>query len=133
MINKIKMTVRTKGEKGNAFELMSDFIQKAMQQGMSGEEIIRVIRNCKSGNYDNLVRVLKENTYKPVKFNKSSQLMVKFTYKAFKKGWDLEAIENVIEVNSKNDYLNLLSALEAAIGEPVENEKPNYGLINCIN
>lgn len=60
MPNKIKMNLV--GLNGNAFSLMGAFQREARKQGWSQEEIEVVLDKCMSSDYDNLLRVLMENT-----------------------------------------------------------------------
>lgn len=50
------------GLDGNAFSLMGAFSKAARSQKTSSEEINAVIKECMSGDYDNLLRVLMYNT-----------------------------------------------------------------------
>jgi len=50
------------GTDGNAFSLMGAFSRAARRQGTPKEEIDLVIKDCMSGDYDNLLRVLMTNT-----------------------------------------------------------------------
>jgi hypothetical protein len=117
MENKVRMSVKTKGRRGNSLELLKKFQMKAVKQGMPIEKIDELMVKCKSGDYANLLRVIKENTYKPVKFNDAARLMVKFAYKAAQQDHNLEIIENIIMENCKSDYSNLLNGLEDEINE----------------
>jgi hypothetical protein len=50
------------GLDGNAFSLMGAFSKAARRQKTSSEEINAVIKECMSGDYDNLLCVLMNNT-----------------------------------------------------------------------
>ena len=46
------------GLDGNAFSLMGAFQQKARRQGWEKDEIDIILKECMSGDYDNLLRTL---------------------------------------------------------------------------
>ena len=50
------------GLDGNAYSLMGAFSKAARKQKTPKEEIDVVIKECMSGDYDNLLRVLMNNT-----------------------------------------------------------------------
>jgi len=50
------------GLDGNAYSLMGAFSKAARRQKTPSEEINAVIKECMSGDYDNLLRVLMNNT-----------------------------------------------------------------------
>lgn len=50
------------GLDGNAWALMGAFQQAAKSQGISKEEIKKVLDDCMSSGYDHLLQVLIENT-----------------------------------------------------------------------
>lgn len=54
--------MRLQGLDGNAFSLMGAFSKNAKKQGWSQKEIDEVIAQCMSADYDNLIRVLCQNT-----------------------------------------------------------------------
>jgi hypothetical protein len=60
MSKKVKMNLV--GLDGNAFSLMGAFSRNARSQGWTKQEIDSVIEKCMSGDYNNLLRVLMENT-----------------------------------------------------------------------
>ena len=43
---------------GNAFSLMGHFQKQARREGWTKEEIDKVLKECRSGDYDNLVATL---------------------------------------------------------------------------
>lgn len=53
---KVKLT----GQNGNAFNLMGICQHAARENGVPEEEIKEFIRQCKSGDYDNLIRTCHE-------------------------------------------------------------------------
>lgn len=55
---KKKVTMNLVGMDGNAFNLMGQFSIRAKKEGWTVEEIDYVIDQCKSSDYDNLLRVL---------------------------------------------------------------------------
>ena len=57
---KVKMNLV--GLDGNAFMLMGAFSQNAKRQGWSKEEIDVVLQKCMSGDYNNLLCTLMDNT-----------------------------------------------------------------------
>lgn len=50
------------GLDGNAFSLMGAFARRARAEGWTPEEIGQVMSECKSGDYDNLLRTLLKYT-----------------------------------------------------------------------
>lgn len=60
MSKKVRMNLV--GLDGNAFSLMGAFSRNARRQGWTKQEIDSVIEKCMSGDYNNLLRVLMENT-----------------------------------------------------------------------
>lgn len=50
------------GLDGNAFFLMGAFSRAAKHQGFPQNEIDAVLKECQSGDYDNLLQVLIKNT-----------------------------------------------------------------------
>ena len=60
MANKVKMELV--GLDGNAFSLMGAWKQAARRQGWSKEDIDPVIEKCMSGDYNNLLCTLMDNT-----------------------------------------------------------------------
>lgn len=52
----VKMTLV--GLNGNAFSLMGNFKHNAERQGWPKDNIYKVLDECKTGDYDNLIRVL---------------------------------------------------------------------------
>ena len=57
-----KVQLRLVGLDGNAFSLMGAFSSAARKQGWKKADIDKVIADCMSGDYDNLLRVLMANT-----------------------------------------------------------------------
>ena len=57
---KVKMNLV--GRDGNAFVLMGAFSENAKRQGWSREEIEVVLQKCMSGDYNNLLCTLMDNT-----------------------------------------------------------------------
>lgn len=55
----VKMTLV--GLDGNAFTLMGAFKQSAQRQGWSKEDIYKVLDECKTGDYNNLICVLMDH------------------------------------------------------------------------
>jgi len=53
-----KVNLELVGLDGNAFFLMGAFQRQARKEGWTKEEIDIVLNKCKSGDYDNLLRVL---------------------------------------------------------------------------
>jgi hypothetical protein len=47
---------------GNAFSLMGGWQRAARKAGWTPEEIEKVIKECKSGDYDHLVQTLMKNS-----------------------------------------------------------------------
>ena len=60
MANKVKLTLV--GIDGNAFALMGAFKRAARKQGWTADEVQVVLDKCMSGNYDNLLCTLMDNT-----------------------------------------------------------------------
>jgi len=60
-----KVKLRLMGLNGNAYSLMGAFSEAAREQGWSKEEIQKVIDKCMSGDYDNLLCTLMDNTEEP--------------------------------------------------------------------
>ena len=60
-----KVELELVGLDGNAFVLMGSFQQAARRQGWTPEEIEVVMTQCQSGDYDNLLCVLMDNTTSP--------------------------------------------------------------------
>jgi hypothetical protein len=58
-MKKVKMTLV--GLDGNAFVLLGMFQNKAKQQGWTKEEIMKVIDDATSSDYEHLLRVLSSN------------------------------------------------------------------------
>jgi hypothetical protein len=58
----LKVKLNLEGLDGNAFALMGAFRGAAKRQGFSEEEISEVINECMSGNYENLLCTLMDNT-----------------------------------------------------------------------
>lgn len=56
---KVQMTLV--GLDGNAFSLMGAFQKNARRQGWDKEEIDKVLTECRSGDYDNLLCVLMDH------------------------------------------------------------------------
>ena len=56
-VNK-KVNLQLVGLDGNAFVLLGAFQRQARKEGWSAEEIKDVLDECKSGDYDNLLRTL---------------------------------------------------------------------------
>lgn len=63
MPNKVKLALV--GLDGNAFALMGAFKNAAKAQGWSAEEIKKVLDECMTGDYDNLLCTLSDNTEEP--------------------------------------------------------------------
>ena len=59
-MEKVKLTLV--GLDGNAYALMGAFQRAARKQGWSKDEIEKVLGQCMFSDYDNLLRVLMENT-----------------------------------------------------------------------
>lgn len=56
---KVKMTLV--GIDGNAFNLMGQFSKKARRQGWNKQEINKVLTECTSGDYNNLLCTLMDH------------------------------------------------------------------------
>jgi hypothetical protein len=50
------------GPGGNAFALLSRFQREARKAGWSSEEVARVVREATSGDYDHLLKTLRQHT-----------------------------------------------------------------------
>jgi len=59
-MKKVKMSLV--GLDGNAFSLMGTFKKNARKQGWTKKQIEVVIKECMSGDYNNLLCVLMDNT-----------------------------------------------------------------------
>ena len=64
-ITKKKVTLELVGLDGNAILLMGAFARQARLEGWTREEINAVLDDAKSGDYDNLLRVLMEHCESP--------------------------------------------------------------------
>ncbi len=62
MINEKKVKMNLVGLDGNAFVLMGAFSRNAKRQGWTKEEIDVVLQKCMSGDYNNLLSTLMDNT-----------------------------------------------------------------------
>lgn len=60
-----KIKLQLVGLDGNAFVLMGAFSRQAKKEGWTREEINAVLDDAKSGDYDNLLRVLMEHCEDP--------------------------------------------------------------------
>ena len=60
-----KVALKLVGLDGNAYSLMGAFQRAARQQGWTKDEIKVVLDQCTSGDYDNLLRTLVDNTESP--------------------------------------------------------------------
>lgn len=60
-----KVKLELVGRDGNAFSLMGAFSRAARKQGWAKEEIDLVLKECQSGDYDNLLCVLMDHTESP--------------------------------------------------------------------
>lgn len=58
-MKKVKMTLV--GVDGNAFAIMAAFTRNARRQGWCAAEINEVLKQAKSGDYDNLICVILDN------------------------------------------------------------------------
>ena len=52
-----KIKLELSGLDGNAYALMGSFSRQARKEGWSKDEIEMVMTECRSGDYDNLLRV----------------------------------------------------------------------------
>lgn len=57
-----RVSLNLVGLDGNAFALMGAFQKQARREGWTQEEIDQVLTECKSGDYDHLLRTLIEHT-----------------------------------------------------------------------
>lgn len=57
-----KVTLSLVGLDGNAFFLMGAFSRQARREGWTKNEIDAVLNECKSGDYDHLLRTLMDHT-----------------------------------------------------------------------
>ena len=55
-----KLNLELVGLNGNAFALLAHFLEEAREADWTQEEIKQVMDRAKSGDYDNLLRVLTE-------------------------------------------------------------------------
>ena len=62
IINEKKVKMNLVGLDGNAFVLMGAFSRNAKRQGWTKEEIDVVLQKCMSGDYNNLLSTLMDNT-----------------------------------------------------------------------
>ena len=62
IINEKKVKMNLVGLDGNAFVLMGVFSRNAKRQGWTKEEIDVVLQKCMSGDYNNLLSTLMDNT-----------------------------------------------------------------------
>lgn len=53
-----KIKLELAGLDGNAFALMGAFSRQARKEGWTKDEIEKVMTECRSGDYDNLLRTL---------------------------------------------------------------------------
>lgn len=60
-----KVKMELVGLDGNAFSIMGAFQNNAKRQGWTKEEIEEVLTKARSGDYDNLLRVMMEYTISP--------------------------------------------------------------------
>jgi len=60
-----KIKLQLVGLDGNAFYLMGAFARQARREGWTSEEIDDVMDDARSGDYDNLIRVLMDRTESP--------------------------------------------------------------------
>ena len=56
-----KVKLNLVGLDGNAFNLMGQFSSAARRQGWAKDEIDKVLKECMSGDYDNLLATLSNN------------------------------------------------------------------------
>lgn len=61
-VKKLRVPLNLEGLNGNAFALLGAFQRAARREGHSKSAIDIVIREAQSGDYDNLLRVLMDNT-----------------------------------------------------------------------
>ena len=57
-----KVRMQLVGIDGNAFSIMGAFSRNARKQGWTAQEIEKVLNECTSGDYDNLLRVIMRYT-----------------------------------------------------------------------
>lgn len=60
-----KATLKLVGLDGNAFSLMAAFREQAMRESWTKQEIAEVIKECMSGDYDNLLCTLSSRCKDP--------------------------------------------------------------------
>jgi hypothetical protein len=64
MSNK-QVSLKLVGLDGNAFSLMGAFAAQAQEENWTDEEIDEVLKEAKSGDYDNLLRTLSKHCKDP--------------------------------------------------------------------
>lgn len=60
-----RITLALEGCDGNAFALLAAFNRQARREGWTPDDIQAVLSSAKSGDYDNLLRVLMEHCESP--------------------------------------------------------------------
>ena len=104
-LKKVKM--RLDGLDGNAYALMGEFEREALEQKIPQTQINDVIDEMKSGDYDNLLRVLQDHTIDPAELNNrimgmkrlhySDDFIIKSLYEARGNDYDMRDIKAALK------------------------------------